>query len=161
MSSDRRKLVPSPSASPSGKKFREFDSSELAKMAELLSQSMEQQALLFKTENSALRADLTIQISTVQKLISKLDLVAGEQREQKKILIAHDGKLEFLERKVVSLEDRSRRLNIRIVNLEARVEKDDSIGFVKCSIPVWFPGLAQLWHVNEPNSVHINECVLH
>ncbi|MGH0156498.1 UNVERIFIED_CONTAM: hypothetical protein FKN15_060003 [Acipenser sinensis] len=61
-------------------------------MAELLSQSMEQQALLFKTEISALRADLTIQISTVQKLISKLDLVAGEQREQKKILNAHDGK---------------------------------------------------------------------
>lgn len=103
MSSARRKLVPSPSASPSGKKFREFDSPELAKMAELLSQSMEQQALLFKTEISALRADLTIQISTVQKLISKLDLVAGEQREQKKILNAHDGKLEFLERKVVSL----------------------------------------------------------
>ncbi|MGH0124900.1 UNVERIFIED_CONTAM: hypothetical protein FKN15_065470 [Acipenser sinensis] len=83
-------------------------------MAELLSQSMEQQALLFKTEISALRADLTIQISTVQKLISKLDLVA----------------------------DRGGR-NIRIVNLEEGVEKDDPIGFVKRSIPVWFLGLAQ------------------
>ncbi|MGH0120442.1 UNVERIFIED_CONTAM: hypothetical protein FKN15_010357 [Acipenser sinensis] len=67
-------------------KVKEFDSPELTKMAEVLSQSMEQQVMLFKTEIatvhsqiSAVRADLTVQMLTVQKLISKLDLVTGEQ----------------------------------------------------------------------------------
>lgn len=47
-----------------------------------------------------------------------------------------------LEASIVELEDRSRRDNVRIINLPEKAEKDDASGYVSSSLSKWFPTFA-------------------
>ena len=78
----------------------------------------------------------------MKTVCSKIDSLFGEQREHKKILHDHDQRLDTLEQQIVELQDRSRRNNLRLIGLPEGTEKDDPVGFLRHSLPVWFPSLA-------------------
>lgn len=82
-------------------------------------------------------------MATVQQLVSKVDLVWGQLREQKKTVNNYTARLESMERKVAYLKDRSRRNNIRLVGLQEGIEGEDAVGFLQDMLPKWFPALSQ------------------
>ncbi len=89
-----------------------------------------------------MRNEFGSHMSVVQSLCSKLDLLTGEMREQKKVVADHDRRVAPLEQQVVDLQDRNRRSNLHLVRLPGGSEKDDPMGFLKRSLPTWLPSLA-------------------
>ncbi len=87
-----------------------------------------------------MRNEFASHMSVVQSLCSKLDLLTGEMREQKKA--DHDRWVAALEQQVVDLQDHNRCSNLRLVGLPEGSEKDDPMGFLKRSLPTWLPSLA-------------------
>ncbi len=81
-------------------------------------------------------------MTTIQNICSKVDFLVGEQREQKKVIGEHTRRLDALEQQVTDLQDCSRRSNLRLLGLPEGAEKDDPIGFLKSSLPIWIPSLA-------------------
>ncbi|KAL1274450.1 hypothetical protein QQF64_027264 [Cirrhinus molitorella] len=63
---------------------------------------------ILKTELAAMRSEFSSHMTTVQNMCSKVDLI-GEQREQKKVINKHTGRLDALEQQVIDLQDCSRR----------------------------------------------------
>ncbi len=94
-----------------------------------------------KAELTAMRTEFASHMTTIQNMCSKVDLLIGEQREQKKVINEHTGHLNALERQVTDLQNRSRRSNLRLLGLPEGAEKDDPIGFLKLSLPIWIPSL--------------------
>ncbi|MGH0174667.1 UNVERIFIED_CONTAM: hypothetical protein FKN15_068818 [Acipenser sinensis] len=92
---------------------------------------------------TTLKTELTAHVATVQQLVSKVDFVRGELREQKKTVNNCPTRLESRERKVADLEDRSRRNSIRLVGLPEGIEGEDAVGFLQHMLPKWFPALSQ------------------
>lgn len=81
-------------------------------------------------------------MSVVQSMCSKLNLLTGEMRAQKKVFADHDRRVTALEQKVVNLKDRSWHSNLRLVELPEGAEKDNLIDFLKRSLPMPLPYLA-------------------
>ncbi len=87
-----------------------------------------------------MRTEFASHMTTVQNMCSKFDFLIGEQREQKKVINEHTRRLDVLEQ-VIDLQDRSRCSNLRLLGLPEGAEKDDPIGFLKRSLPIWIPSL--------------------
>lgn len=69
---------------------------------------------ILKTELAAMCTEFTSHMTTIQNMCSKVDFLIGEQREQKKVINKHTGRLDALEQQVTDLQDRSRRSNLRL-----------------------------------------------
>ncbi|KAL0150122.1 hypothetical protein M9458_054549 [Cirrhinus mrigala] len=138
MAYNRKQQDLSPSASPIKKKSKSPNSSDMVdKMANTVAQFED----ILRTELTAMRNEFASHMTVVQSLCSKLDLLTGELREQKKVVADHDKRVAALEQQVVDLQDRNRR-SLRLVGLPEGSEKDDPIGFLKRSLPTWLPSLA-------------------
>uniref|UniRef100_A0A3B1KFA1 L1 transposable element RRM domain-containing protein n=1 Tax=Astyanax mexicanus TaxID=7994 RepID=A0A3B1KFA1_ASTMX len=122
-------------------------------MADLLAESLEKQANLFQSQFEVLAANFKAQLSMIRDefsaqmkpvlaLISRVDSVLGEQREQKSVLNEHTSLLEAVEKKLADLEDCSRRNSVRLVGLPEGTEGSDPTGFIQKAIKEWFPTLA-------------------
>ncbi len=81
-------------------------------------------------------------MTTIQNMCSNVDFLTGEQRKQKRVINEHTRRLDALEQQVTDLQDRSRHSNLRLLGLPEGAEKDDPIGFLKWSLPIWIPSLA-------------------
>ncbi len=97
---------------------------------------------ILKAELAAMRTDFASHMTTIQNMCSKVDFLIGEQREQKKVINEHTLHLDALEQQVTDLQDRSRHSNLLLLGLPEGAEKDDLIGFLKRSLPIWIPSLA-------------------
>lgn len=75
-------------------------------------------------------------------ITSKVDDLQGNLRKTKKDTNHCLSQLDQIQRKCTDLEDRSRRNNIRLVNLPAGMEGDDPIGFLQKTLPKWIPDLS-------------------
>lgn len=141
MSGNRKQQEMSPSASPIKKKCKPpapTTDDMVDKMANTVAHFEE----ILRSELSAIRNEFASHMSVVQSLCSKMDLLTGEMREQKKVVADHDRRVAALEQQVVDLQDRNRRCNLRLVGLPEGSEKDDPLGFLKRSLPAWLPSLA-------------------
>lgn len=54
----------------------------------------------------------------------------------------HTMHLDAREQQVTDLQDRNRHSNLHLLGLPEGAEKDDPIGFLKRSLPIWIPSLA-------------------
>ncbi len=97
---------------------------------------------ILKAELAAMHTEFASHMTTIQNICSKVDFLIGEQREQKKVIDEHTGHLDALEQQVTELQDRNRCSNLNLLGLPERAEKDDPIGFLKWSLPIWIPSLA-------------------
>lgn len=70
-------------------------------------------------------------ISSLQTKVSQVEKGAAEQAE---LLLK-------LQQKVISLEDRSRRNNLRLINLKEGVEGGNALAYLQRIFPTWFPEL--------------------
>ncbi|KAL1282855.1 hypothetical protein QQF64_001658 [Cirrhinus molitorella] len=139
MAHNRKQQELSPLASPIKKKSKPPTSIDMVdKMANTVAHFED----ILKTELTVMRNEFASHMSVVQSLCSKLDLLTGEMREQKKVVADHDRRVTALEQQVVDLQDRSRRSNLRLIGLPEGAEKDDPVGFLKRSLPTWLPSLA-------------------
>lgn len=139
MAHNRKQQEMSPSASPIKKKPKPPTTGDMVdKMANTVAHFED----ILRTELTAMRNEFASHMSVVQSLCSKLDLLTGEMREQKKVVADHDRRVAALEQQVVDLQDRNRRSNLRLVGLPEGSEKDDPMGFLKSSLPKWLPSLA-------------------
>ncbi len=103
MSYNQKQQELSPSASLIKKKSKQPNTSDkLDKMANTVTHFED----ILRTELTAMRNEFASHISVVQSLCSKLDLLTGEMREQKKVVADHDGRVAALEQQVVDLQDR-------------------------------------------------------
>lgn len=139
MSGNRKQQEMSQSASPIKKKSKPPITDDMVdKMANTVAHFEE----ILRSELTAMRNEFASHMSVVQSLCSKMDLLTGEMREQKKVVADHDRRVAALEQQVVDLQDRNRRCNLRLVGLPEGSEKDDPLGFLKRSLPAWLPSLA-------------------
>ncbi|KAL1276806.1 hypothetical protein QQF64_036429 [Cirrhinus molitorella] len=126
MAHNRKPQELSPLASPIKKKSKPPTSIDMVdKMANTVAHFED----ILKTELTVMRNEFASHMSVVQSLCSKLDLLTGEMREQKKVVADHDRRVTALEQQVVDLQDRSRRSNLRLIGLPEGAEKDDPVGF--------------------------------
>ncbi|ROJ25287.1 hypothetical protein DPX16_20100 [Anabarilius grahami] len=122
----------SPSASPIKKKPKPPNTGDMVdKMANTVAHFED----ILRTELTVMLNEFASHMSVVQSLCSKLDLLTGEMREQKKVVADHDRRVAVLEQQVVDLQDCNRRSNLHLVGLPEGSEKDDPMGFLKRSLP--------------------------
>ncbi|RXN12117.1 LINE-1 type transposase domain-containing 1 [Labeo rohita] len=138
MAYNRKQQDMSPSASPIKKKSKSPNTSDMVdKMANAVAQFED----ILRTELTGMRNKFASHMTVVKLLCSKLDLLTGEMREQKKVVADHDRRVATLEQQVVDLQDRDRCSNLRLVGLPDGSEKDDPVGFLKRLLPMWLPSL--------------------
>lgn len=77
-------------------------------------------------------------ISTV---FSKIDNIQASLRKNEKDTSSCLTEMTNLHKKLTDLEDRSRRNNVRPVNLPTGVEGDDPRGYLQRMLPIWIPSL--------------------
>ncbi|KAL1270489.1 hypothetical protein QQF64_029505 [Cirrhinus molitorella] len=137
MAHNRKQQELSPLASPIKKKSKPPTSIDMVdKMANTVAHFED----ILKTELTVMRNEFASHMSVVQSLCSRLDLLTGEMREQKKVVADHDRRVTALEQQVVDLQDRSRRSNLRLIGLPECPKRPP--GFFKRSLPTWLPSLA-------------------
>ncbi|KAL1279720.1 hypothetical protein QQF64_014320 [Cirrhinus molitorella] len=132
----------SPSSSPIKKKNKSATTAGRADMEDNMAITIKRSEDILKTELAAMCSEFSSHMTTVQNMCSKVDFLIGEQREQKKVINEHTGRLDALEQQVIDLQDLSRRSNLRLLGLPEGAEKDDPIGFLKPSLPRWLPSLS-------------------
>lgn len=97
----------------------------------------------FINENSAVLRSLKEEMDSLSKgmasVTTKVDDLQGSLRETKKDTNFCMSQLDKLQRKCNDLEDRSRRNNVRLVNLPSGMEGDDPVGFLQKMLPKWIP----------------------
>lgn len=77
-------------------------------------------------------------MATLRARCDTMQAAARSDRDQVKLMTK---KMNELNDKLVELEDRSRRSNVRIVGLKEGEEGDDAIAFLKAHLPQWIPPL--------------------
>lgn len=99
----------------------------------------------FIIENNAALHSMKEEMDSLSKNVAsitiKVDNLQGSLRNTKKDANLCLSQLEQMQRKCNDLEDRSRRNNIRLVNLPTGMEGDDPVGFLQKMLPKWIPDL--------------------
>ncbi len=142
MSHSRKLAYLSPSSSPIKKKTKSAAAAGRVDMEDNMAITIKRFEDILKTQLAAMHTKFTSHMNTIQNMCSKVDFLIGEQREQKKVINEHTRHLDALEQQVTDLQDRSRFSNLRLLGLTEGAEKDDPIGFLKRSLPIWVPSLA-------------------
>lgn len=140
MSSVRKQLTLTPSSVKQKKKklLETSCSGATANVNVNMADTLERLECVVKSEMATMRSELSSHMTT---MCSKIDLLTGEQREQRKTLNSHAQRLDTIEQQLVDLQDRSRRNNLRLLGLPEGMEKDDAVGFIKRFLPIWLPTL--------------------
>ncbi|XDV25552.1 hypothetical protein PO909_029455 [Leuciscus waleckii] len=111
---------------------------------EVLSGEFKQMKEMFETSISAieqLSKDVKAQAEVSDTLKMQQNAMDVSLRAVKKNIAEHGGEISQLRERIVSQEDRARRLNLRLVNLPEGAEGSDPIGFLQENLSKWFPAL--------------------
>lgn len=153
--SKNKKLLSSPTASPTGKRLKSNVSAE-ANMSDAILQALELQQERFeamvekvvstaligvKNSVEALQKDLVEHMTAVKGLGDKVDRIQAETRGLKRDFGVVRSDVEMLQEKLAELDDRGRRNNVRLVNLAPNREGGDAISFLRDMLPKWIPSL--------------------
>lgn len=115
----------------------------------MIASAMEKQQQFIEAQFKTLQDRL----DNIQSELSSCSNGVRELRDRYSSLSSRVGKVEksqdkcaarltAFEEKMADLEDRSRRDNVRILNLPEGVEATNLTAYISASIPVWFPSLA-------------------
>lgn len=118
-------------------------------LATMIASAMEKQQQFIEAQFKTLQDRL----DNIQSELSSCSNGVRELRDRYSSLNSRVGKLEknhdksaarltTLEEKMADLEDRSRRDNVRIMNLPEGVESSNITAYISGSLPVWFPSLS-------------------
>ncbi len=132
----------SPPSSPNKKKTKPAAAAGRANIEDNMAITIKRFEDILKAELAAMHTEFASHMTTIQNICSKVDFLIGERREQKKVISEHTGRLDALEQQVTDLQDCSRRSNLHLLGLSEGADKDDPIGFLKLSLPIWIPSLA-------------------
>ncbi|KAJ0033360.1 hypothetical protein NQD34_000467 [Periophthalmus magnuspinnatus] len=100
----------------------------IKRRTDMLSENTSLQSTILEEEINTLRQDTT----TLQESVVRLEKATDER----------DILLQALTAKVTDMEDRARRDNILILNLNEGVEGTNSLAYLRENIPKWFPVFA-------------------
>lgn len=89
----------------------------------------------------AMKTELASVTTRVISVEGDLATVKMDTKKTSTALSNVQEKLQSFEQKIVDLEDRNRRCNIRVYGLPENTEKDAPVQFLERMIPVWFPAL--------------------
>ncbi len=97
-------------------------------------------------ENGAVLWTLKEEMDSLSKslvtITTNVDNLQGSLRKTKKDTNLCLSQIEQMQWKYSDLEDRSRRNNVRLVNLPTGMEGDDPVGFLQKMLPKWIPELS-------------------
>lgn len=117
-------------------------------LAAMIASAMEKQQLFieaqFKTLQDRLdniQTELSNCSSGVRELRDRYSSLSSRVSKTEKNYDKCAAKMATYEEKLADMEDRSRRDNIRIVNLPEGVEASNLMSYISDSLPVWFPSL--------------------
>ncbi len=101
------------------------------------------QADIQETNNSVkeLRAELEALASVTKQTCDRVDSVQAAAREDRRTVTDLRNQLERLTEKMMDIEDRSRRNNVRLVGLPEGAEGSDVAGFLRVNLSKWIPSL--------------------
>uniref|UniRef100_A0A672QA94 L1 transposable element RRM domain-containing protein n=1 Tax=Sinocyclocheilus grahami TaxID=75366 RepID=A0A672QA94_SINGR len=88
-----------------------------------------------------LRQDITRQAEFGKSLQGRLDSVNANVRAVKQEVNTHQQEIMNLRDKMVEMEDRSRRCNVRLVGLPEAAEGENAVQFLQEYLPKWIPSL--------------------
>lgn len=89
----------------------------------------------------SLKEQAEIHAEKFSTVFNKIDIIQTSLRKNEKETSSCRTELTKLQRKLNDLEDRSRRNNVRLVNLPTGAEGDDARGYLQKMLPVWIPAL--------------------
>uniref|UniRef100_A0A671Y240 L1 transposable element RRM domain-containing protein n=1 Tax=Sparus aurata TaxID=8175 RepID=A0A671Y240_SPAAU len=124
---------------------RKLESFKLAVSSMLATAMKEQQTFIeeqfakFEERLDNIKAEVTKNSVEIKKLKTDHKGLSTQLTKSEQALQATCCKLEA---NIAELEDRSRRDNVRIINLPEKVENGDAADFVSSSLSKWFPTLA-------------------
>ncbi len=95
------------------------------------------------TNNSVkeLRAELEALAGAAKQTCDRVDSVQAAAREDRRTVTDLRNQLEQLTEKMMDMEDRSRRNNVRLVGLPEGAEGSDAAGFLRVNLSKWIPSL--------------------
>ena len=93
---------------------------------------------------SKIQADLATVKGNVGSLKGEIGKVRADVQCNSTVLATHAELLEDLQCKMAAMEDRSRRCNLRIVNLAEGVEGSNAVHYLTNVLPQWFPKLGDI-----------------
>lgn len=135
-------------------------------LAAMIASAMEKQQSFieaqFKTLQDRLdniQKELSSCSSGVRELRDRYSILSGRVSKTEKNFEKCTTKMVTYEEKLADLEDRSRRDNVRIMNLPEGVEDVNLMSYISDSLPVWFPSLTgvkseimRVHRIGPPNS---------
>ncbi|KAL0195104.1 hypothetical protein M9458_008676 [Cirrhinus mrigala] len=113
-------------------------------MEEVLSGEIQTLKNMIESSNSAvneLRQDFTRQAELGKALQGRMDSMNANMRSAKQELNTHQQEIINLRDKIVEMEDRSRRCNVRLVGLPESAEGENAVQFLQENLPKWIPSL--------------------
>ena len=97
-------------------------------------------------ENNAglevIKKELKQQDKLVKETKGRVDNIQKTVRGHSDTIDELRGNLEKVVLKMSEIEDRARKQNVRLVNLEERSEGEDAVGYLQTNLPIWIPALA-------------------
>ncbi|ROL46832.1 LINE-1 type transposase domain-containing protein 1 [Anabarilius grahami] len=99
---------------------------------------------MIESSNSAvneLRQDITHQTELGKTLQARMDTMNAKIRVVKQDVNTHQQEILNLRDKLVEMEDRSRRCNVRLVGLPESAEGENAVQFLQEHLPKWIPSL--------------------
>ncbi|RXN27912.1 LINE-1 type transposase domain-containing 1 [Labeo rohita] len=113
-------------------------------MEEVLSGEIQTLKNMIESSNSAvneLRQDFTRQAELGKALQGRMDSMNANMRSAKQELNTHQQEIINLRDKIVEMEDRSRKCNVRLVGLPESAEGENAVQFLQENLPKWIPSL--------------------
>ncbi|CAM4641359.1 unnamed protein product [Leuciscus chuanchicus] len=126
-------------------------------LTEAIQSALKPFKVFINENNTALRSmkeEMDSLSKNVASITTKVDNLQGSLRSTKKDANLCLSQLEQMQRKCNDLEDRSRRNNVRLVNLPTGMEGDDPVGFLQKMLPKWIPDLSTRSSRIEIDRVH-------
>ena len=91
---------------------------------------------------NTLHADVEALTKTTGANYSAIKTLKSKVAEHQVSIDKHDERLQTLEAKLASAEDRNRRCNLRISSLKEGEENSNAVQYLHRILPLWFPSLA-------------------
>ncbi|KAL1277163.1 hypothetical protein QQF64_023836 [Cirrhinus molitorella] len=131
-------------------------------MEEVLSGEIQTLKNMIESSNSAvneLRQDITRQTELGKSLQGRMDSMNANMRAVKHEVNTHQQEITDLHDKLVEMEDRSRRCNVRLVGLPESAEGENAVQFLQEHLPELDPSHPRLMESKKP-AAHVSTAVV-
>ncbi|KAI4830857.1 hypothetical protein KUCAC02_002461 [Chaenocephalus aceratus] len=93
---------------------------------------------------TSIQTDLMVLSESIGTVKAEMGKIRLDVVKNSGMLATHEDTLDMMQLKLVDMEDRSRRCNVRITGLAEGLKGSNAIQFLTHSLPKWFPSLGNL-----------------